>query len=127
VPSAVPARGALDAPGLERAERRLRDLKSYQAEMADKLRRLDIPAVPGTVERVLEEGDPAAVILRKAVETCCDLIVMGTHGRTGELPRLMGSVAEAVTRKACCPVLTVKTPSLEPVEEASLEEMGAAL
>jgi nucleotide-binding universal stress UspA family protein len=39
-----------------------------------------------------------------------DLIVMGTHGRTG-LPRLlMGSVAEKVLRKALCPVLVVKAP-----------------
>src|SRR5271157_4961120 len=39
-----------------------------------------------------------------------DIIVMGTHGRTGLSRLLMGSVAEAVSRKAHCPVLTVKHP-----------------
>jgi len=39
-----------------------------------------------------------------------DLIVLGTHGRTGLARLLMGSTAEQVVRKASCPVLTVKTP-----------------
>jgi len=39
-----------------------------------------------------------------------DIIVMGTHGRTGLSRLLMGSVAEAVSRKAHCLVLTVKHP-----------------
>ena len=39
-----------------------------------------------------------------------DLIVMGTHGRTGMSRLLMGSVAEGVLRRANCPVLTVKQP-----------------
>jgi len=56
------------------------------------------------------EGDVATEILRLAQETGSDLIVMGTHGRTGLARLLMGSVAEQVVRKAPCPVLTVKTP-----------------
>lgn len=56
----------------------------------------------------LAEGDPATEIIRAAKETDCDLIVMGTHGRTGLARILMGSVAEHVVRKAHCPVLTVK-------------------
>lgn len=47
------------------------------------------------------------VILSYADEIDADLIVMGTHGRTGAARLLMGSVAEAVTRHASCPVLTV--------------------
>lgn len=39
-----------------------------------------------------------------------DLIVMGTHGRTGRLHSLLGSVAEGVVRNAPCPVLTVRDP-----------------
>jgi nucleotide-binding universal stress UspA family protein len=62
------------------------------------------------VEHELCEGDPAAEILRLAQKRQCDLIVMGTHGRTGLDRLLMGSVAEAVLRKAPCPVLTVKAP-----------------
>lgn len=41
-----------------------------------------------------------------------DLIVMGTHGRTGLAHALVGSVAEKVVRKAPCPVLTVKHPAM---------------
>ena len=57
-----------------------------------------------------EYGDPAAGIIRIAAEEGCDLIVMGTHGRTGVRRWLMGSVAEKVMRGASCPVLTVKAP-----------------
>ena len=45
-----------------------------------------------------------------ARELGADLIVMGTHGRTGLRRLLMGSVAERVVREAPCPVLTVRTP-----------------
>jgi universal stress protein A len=62
------------------------------------------------LEHKLVEGDPAGEILRVARETGCDLIVLGTHGRTGLRRLLMGSVAEEVVRKSSCPVLTVKTP-----------------
>jgi nucleotide-binding universal stress UspA family protein len=63
-------------------------------------------AVP--VEHLLEEGDPPTAILQIAQEKGCDLIVIGTHGRTGLRRLLMGSVAEQVVRDAPCPVLTVK-------------------
>ena len=62
------------------------------------------------IERVLKEGDAGTQILRMAKEISSDVIVMGTHGRTGLSRLLMGSVAEAVSRKAHCPVLTVKHP-----------------
>jgi nucleotide-binding universal stress UspA family protein len=92
-------------------------LRAYQA---------DTPAVP--VDHFLEEGDPAAVILRVAKTTPCDLIVMGTHGRTGLGRLLMGSVAEEVVRKAPCPVITVKVPNAKaPAEtEPALQEAGRA-
>jgi nucleotide-binding universal stress UspA family protein len=45
-----------------------------------------------------------------AREINANLIVLGTHGRTGLARLLMGSTAEQVVRKASCPVLTVKTP-----------------
>jgi nucleotide-binding universal stress UspA family protein len=62
------------------------------------------------IETKLAEGEPATEILRAAREIQPDLIVMGTHGRRGLARFLMGSVAEAVLRKAPCPVLTVKSP-----------------
>jgi nucleotide-binding universal stress UspA family protein len=49
-------------------------------------------------------------IVRTAEETPNSLIVMGTHGQTGLVRGLMGSVAAEVTRSASCPVLTVSTP-----------------
>jgi nucleotide-binding universal stress UspA family protein len=61
-------------------------------------------------EHRLLEGDAATGIRRAAQESKCDLIVMGTHGRTGLGRLLMGSVAEQVVRTSSCPVLTVKTP-----------------
>jgi nucleotide-binding universal stress UspA family protein len=66
------------------------------------------------IERRLAEGDPATEIVRLAREAGCNLIVLGTHGRTGLSRVLMGSVAEQVVRKAPCPVITVKIP-LAPV------------
>jgi nucleotide-binding universal stress UspA family protein len=53
-------------------------------------------------------GRPAEEILRVGREEKVDLIVMGTHGRTGLRHLLLGSVAEAVTRHAPCPVFTVR-------------------
>lgn len=52
-------------------------------------------------------GDPSASILAYAVENDIDLIVMGTHGRTGFERYLLGSVAERVVRLAPMPVLAV--------------------
>jgi universal stress protein A len=56
-------------------------------------------------------GAPFVEIIRLARELEVDLIVMGTHGRTGISHVLIGSCAERVVRKATCPVLTVKHPS----------------
>jgi quercetin dioxygenase-like cupin family protein len=62
------------------------------------------------VEHRVAEGDPADEILLLTESLRCDLVVMGTHGRTGLGRFLAGSVAEEVLRKAVCPVLVVKTP-----------------
>jgi len=70
------------------------------------------------MERRLEQGDATTEILRVAREESADLIVMGTHGRTGLGRLLMGSVAEQVMRRAPCPVLTVKSPVPETAPES---------
>jgi nucleotide-binding universal stress UspA family protein len=75
-------------------------------------------------ETRLAEGAAAPAILRAAKEVSADLIVMGTHGRTGLGRLLMGSVAEQVVRKAACPVLTVKC--LPPEAPADREPVPAA-
>ena len=56
------------------------------------------------------EGEPAAQIVQLARDEDVDLIVLGTHGRTGLARLLMGSIAEAVLRGAPCPVLALKQP-----------------
>ena len=83
---------------------------------ADELRaqaekQLDALSPPGPavrLERVLREGPSSATIVDFAGEMKADVIVMGTHGRTGIGRLFLGSVAEEVLRKAPCPVLTVK-------------------
>jgi universal stress protein A len=62
------------------------------------------------VEPRVVVGDPAVQILHLAQQEAVDLIVMGTHGRTGLAHMVFGSVAEHVVRQAPCPVLTVKAP-----------------
>jgi universal stress protein A len=62
-------------------------------------------------EHRLVTGDPPSAIVRLAEEENVDLVVMGTHGRTGLSRLLMGSVAEAIVRRAKCPVLTYKHSS----------------
>lgn len=69
--------------------------------------RPDDPNVRTT--HVLARGDEVEGILDVAAARGADLIVMGTHGRTGLSRMLMGSVAEGVSRRAECPVLTVRT------------------
>jgi len=57
---------------------------------------------------VLTEGVAFHQIIRAAKQFRCDLIVLATHGRTGLVHAIMGSVAENVLRRAPCPVLTVR-------------------
>jgi nucleotide-binding universal stress UspA family protein len=57
-----------------------------------------------------ESASPHGEILHAAKEKGADLIVLGTHGRTGVPHLLFGSVAERVVRQATCPVLTVRNP-----------------
>jgi nucleotide-binding universal stress UspA family protein len=56
-------------------------------------------------------GTPAQELVELAEKEKVDLIVMGTHGRTGFSRLVMGSVAESVVRRAGCPVFTLKQPA----------------
>jgi universal stress protein A len=60
------------------------------------------------VETVVITGQPAPTIVEHATRGGFDLIVMGTHGRTGLSHVFMGSIAERVVQKAPCAVLTVR-------------------
>lgn len=78
------------------------------------------------VERLVFEGDAVAEIVRHAAEFRADLVVMGTHGRSGLTRLLVGSVAEGVLRKAACPVLTIKAPALEAEAKKTPEKRARA-
>jgi nucleotide-binding universal stress UspA family protein len=67
-----------------------------------------LPLAGITWEKCTREGRPASLIVTTAQEYTSDLIVMGTHGRTGIAHVLLGSVAEAVLRLTDCSVLTVR-------------------
>jgi nucleotide-binding universal stress UspA family protein len=81
---------------------------------------IDAPGVP--VQRHVLTGSPGATIVRFAREQGVDTIVMPTHGRTGLLRFLMGSVAEEVVRRAACPVLTVKDAAARKPQSPAAKE-----
>ena len=64
--------------------------------------------IQNRVEIIVLFGVPFVEIIKAARNKDIDLIVIGTHGRTGLAHMLIGSVSEKVVRKAPCPVLTVK-------------------
>jgi nucleotide-binding universal stress UspA family protein len=102
----------LDDPSLTRQRQRLEQLQR------------EAPGVP--FESRLAFGGAAAEILKTAQETGCNMIVMGTLGRTGLGRLLMGSVAEQVVRNAPCPVVTVNSPPREPAAKAEVSSGTAA-
>lgn len=61
-----------------------------------------------SVVRATRSGNPFVEIVRYAREQMIDLVILGTHGRTGLAHMLLGSTAERVVQKANCPVLTVR-------------------
>lgn len=83
---------------------------SRKCELFNHLAKIHTPDPDVPCSHEFKEGDAADEILKTAAEQHCDLIVMGTHGRSGIGHLLMGSVAEKVVRKALCPVVTVKSP-----------------
>jgi nucleotide-binding universal stress UspA family protein len=91
----------------------------------DDLKRMLLDVKPNdpsvSYEHRLITGDPASAMIRLAEDEGVDMIVLGTHGRTGLSRLLMGSVAEAVVRRAKCPVLTFKQPAGHTTDAASSE------
>lgn len=65
------------------------------------------------IKQEVEVGVPYQRIVEKAVKEGVEMIVMSTHGRTGLLHMLLGSVTEKVVRHAPCPVLSIR-PAQEP-------------
>ena len=85
----------------------MNELKTSAEEAMKKLPDSSSPQT-GAIVRATRQGPPFLEIIRYAKTNDIDLIVMGTHGRSGLAHMLMGSVAEKVVRKASCPVLTVR-------------------
>lgn len=77
------------------------------------------------VEAALLTGSSAPNILDYAREKHIDLIVMGTHGRTGTSREILGSVAETVVRLAPCLVLTVPGTVIKPLEASAASSLEA--
>jgi nucleotide-binding universal stress UspA family protein len=100
--------------------------ENQREALEEELHRLQPPNPGIHVEHRLVQGEPVPEILEVAGQTKADLIVMGTHGRTGLSRLLMGSVAEQVVRNAPCPVLIVRTPFPQgvPSEELLAEPAG---
>lgn len=95
-------------------------------EVRERLEKI-VPTVDNvTYEHCYLTGLPVTEILNFVDREHIDLIVLGSHGRTGFSRLLMGSVAEGVVRKAKCPVLVVKQPSTVPDGTPSLVSAGTA-
>lgn len=90
------------------------DLASMLAQLEEGLaqarRRAQALGVAQT-DALVVEGTAWQEIVKTAQDRGCDLVVMGTHGRSGLAHLLLGSVTEKVIRHATCPVLTVTVKS----------------
>lgn len=105
--------GPLMPPAVLTSEQRTSLLASLKEFAAD-----DAAALPVRLE--VAEGHPASTILERACSMPADLLVMGTHGRSGFERLILGSVTEKVLRRAVCPVLTVppRIPDASPIPQA---------
>jgi nucleotide-binding universal stress UspA family protein len=104
-----------DIPALR--EQLAADAETRLAAYREKIGKEGIPTAT-----TIRSGLPADVILDHAKAAAADLVVMGTHGRSGLSHLFMGSVAERVIRSATCPVLTVR----ETGAELKPQQAGAA-
>jgi nucleotide-binding universal stress UspA family protein len=89
----------------------LEDLRRQLASGAEEITRRAADGLRPTglaTETIVREGDPRSTIVDEADEWGADLIVLGSHGRTGVARWLLGSVAQAVVGHASCTVEVVK-------------------
>jgi universal stress protein A len=99
-PENIPESGKVDMDEIEATEERNAN------EKLDQLIQQNAEGVE--VSRVIVHGNPVKQITKVVKESNADLIVMGTHGRTGVAHLIMGSVAESVLRSAEVPVMCIK-------------------
>jgi len=74
-------------------------------QLSERANRIIAAGVPCTTKII--EGSAVADITKRARDIGAEVIVVGTHGRTGLAHAMLGSVAERIVRRASCPVLTV--------------------
>src|SRR5262249_21941126 len=79
--------------------------ESIDKRLAERAERVTAAGLSCTTKII--EGSAVAEITQRGRDIGADLIVVGTHGRTGIAHAVLGSVAERVVRRASCPVLTV--------------------
>ncbi len=91
-------------------ERLAEEMRERIAKSLHALRGRLFPPVVRVEEVVHRAPSPAAAIVEEARRRDVDLVVLGTHGRTGLTHVLVGSVAERVVRHSPVPVLTVRAP-----------------
>ena len=99
-------------------------LEQYLAPLNRELehRQRTVEALGLSARRKVVVGVPAEAIVAEAQVEQADLIIVGTHGRTGLPQVLLGSVAEAVIRKAPCPVLAVQVKGHEEARHPDADE-----
>jgi nucleotide-binding universal stress UspA family protein len=104
------------AEGLARPEAAVDGLREHGEELVDRVaRRAGKRGIP--CETAVREGAPAGTIREYADEVGADVVVMGTHGRTGIQRYLLGSVAERVVRSSSVPVLTLSPDAVPEVTD----------
>ena len=110
-PISYPRSTELFEPVLDEVELTMKMEAAYQKQLEDQVTALkeEYSKITGK----LVTGNTFLEIIQVARDDAVDMIVMGTHGRTGLAHVLIGSVAERVVREAPCPVLTVKHPEHE--------------
>lgn len=87
--------------------------ENAQAEMGEFMAKLELPKAV-KVETRLMSGNPAGTVLKELGHGKHQLLVVGTHGRTGLQHVLLGSVAEKLVRLSPVPVLTVPRAAVSP-------------
>jgi len=98
---------------------RVVSIEELEREMTEEARKRLKTLVPAEEaegldwETVIRQGEPFIEIIRFAKDQDVDLIVIGTHGRSGFEHIIFGSTAEKVVRKAPCPVLSVRPEQRE--------------
>jgi nucleotide-binding universal stress UspA family protein len=98
--------GALDVPLALPQEFFDQIREAAQKQLEQRVKKVNAAGLEGQGHVTVDT--PARALLDAAAKVGADLIVMGTHGRTGMKHVLLGSVAERAVRLATCPVMTVK-------------------